>query len=438
MIREKEFRDMMVRGLRENRLRELYLYLVKCAITKTNPDEKLKDVLRAMDWRAFFLIARSNKVASLVYPVVKYCVENFGVDDQEMYEGWIGFLRMSMFSEIQKNIQVAKVKNEAEKEGLTFVFFKGLLLADLYPQFSERPGCDTDIFVYEEDREPAEKLFQRMGYVKDEEDSKEQVQVYRLRGPVQHMIELHTRLWEDYKGRRIDILDSMNLTARNSLIRTKACGLEVTTLGYEEHLVFQLFHIIKHFSLEGVGIRYLVDITLFVNKYLDKINKKTFWEKIDRLGYHRFATCFFTICEKHLGMRGDIFPDKREIIDENLDEFLEDMFSVGDGMDRDAKWQILGAMEAYFLGEAKVEGSKFKRKIEMIFPNRDSMPYTYSYARKYPVLLPVAWVHRGYKFIINYFVHKKNYYNPAEKVNVAEKRMYMVKLLGLDEIKDRS
>ena len=43
MITDKEYRNRMVKGFSESRLRELYLYLVKCAITKTNPDEKLKD-----------------------------------------------------------------------------------------------------------------------------------------------------------------------------------------------------------------------------------------------------------------------------------------------------------------------------------------------------------------------------------------------------------
>lgn len=411
---------------------DLVLYFVKCAINGgIIPEEKNYDFIKNVSWEQFFKTAQMNKLIAVLYPVVKYCDEHIATVEPSVMEKWTDETRQIIIGELIKHEKIRKIVSEAEKRKLQLIFFKGIVLADLYPQFSERPGCDSDIFVYKEDAADAESFLQEMGYQKDEEDSKKQVQVYHDHRF--HTIELHTCLWEDYTGKRIDILREMNLTDKKTLIHTTACGIEITTLGYEQHLIYQLFHIIKHFSLNGVGVRYLIDITLYVNRYFSQIDKNDFWEKINQLGYGKFVQYFFFICTNYLGMTREILPDETIEIGQNINGFKRDLFNVGDIYDKDAGWQIMGAMEAYFTGDQEVAGSRAKRKLNMMFPSVEAMPKVYGYVHKMPVLLPIGWIHRGIKYMVKWMMHRDSFYNASEKLDVAEHRLYMLQSLGLSE-----
>ena len=375
-------------------------------------------------------IIAENGLISLLYRILKE--ENSKrhfIEDADFSE-LTSFVKYAAFKELGNLQAIRLVNEESKKRNIKFVFFKGILLADLYPQHTERISCDSDILVSDGEKEAAEELMRDMGYEKNLHSSKNHVQVYENK-KYGHIIELHTRLWEDYEGPRVEALKKLKLADSEKIILTKACGLEVYTLGYKEHLIYQIFHIIKHFSLNGVGIRYLIDVTLFVNKYFDKIDFRQFWEDIRTLGYSCFTETFFIICVDELKMTDKVF-DSHPVKDiQGMDELKEDLLNVGNIMDKQAGWQIMGAMEAYFTGEASVPKSEFKRKMRMIFPSAKALPKVYDYAIKYPLLLPLAWVHRGVKFFIKKQFHKDDFYGISEKVDVGERRLRLIEELEL-------
>ena len=283
--------------------------------------------------------------------------------------------------------------------------------------------------VDDKDLEGAQEILKELGYRFDPEESKNNVKVYLHSNPW-HMVELHTRLWEDFKGPIVDRLESLELV--NNPIYITACKMDVWTLNYENHLIYQLFHIIKHFSLEGIGARSLLDITLFVNRHIDEIDVNSFWHRIEVLGYTRFVEVFFSLCIEKLEMNDQIMKDHVIASSDLVNELELDLLKVGSAVDREARWQIMGAMEAYFTGETKVPHSKLKRRLSMMFPSADALPKVYTYARKYPVLLPAAWIHRGVKFAIQKQLHKEEFFGINEKINVGERRLNLMDELGLN------
>ena len=371
-----------------------------------------------------------NSLSAFLYSVIKAYDDIHHTLAEETLKGIGQSTQFVMMSELCKGQIIRIIAKEAENRGLNFVFFKGIVISDLYPQYAERTSCDSDILVSDEEKSAAEELLIDCGYVKDKERSKENVQVYDNH-TYKHTVELHTRLWEDYEGPRIETLKKIKLSCPETNIRTTACGIEVNTLGYEKHLVYQLFHIIKHFSLNGIGIRYLIDITLFVNKYFAEIDFDQFWKHMDMLGYTKFVEAFFKICITELQMTGKVFDNHKIIFDRSVDELKTDLLNVGNINDKEAGWQIMGAMEAYFTGEAVAPESKLKRELSMIFPSLKALPKKYEYARKCPILLPVAWIHRDIQFLIKKAVHKDDFYGVAEKINVGEKRLHLIDDLGL-------
>lgn len=405
---------------------ELYMYLLRCAIKKERLEEQT--LAKYQDIESSKIRERAKKSGQLflldtnIYDYAVYRKE-------ENIAQKIGINQVVYQYERYKCIR--KVLALAKENKLPFVIFKGCVLADLYPQYVQRSSCDTDIFVNHEYRQKAIEVLVDAGYIINEEHSKNEVCVLQY-SKFPHTIELHSCLWEDYEGKRLDILKSFGLTDTDKLIELETCGFIVTTLGYEEHLIYQLFHIIKHFSLEGVGMKYLADITLYVDAYGKYIDYQRMWKRLEQLDYAKFAHYLFAICIEFLGMDKAILEGRNMPMGNEFYEFMIDLFNGGVMYeDKSDSWQILGMMTPYFTGEKSGSKGKVGRKLAVIFPRVKDIQEYYPYLKKYPFLLPVAWVQKVVKYFRNYRTRSKQWYSASEKLNVAEHRIDLMDKLGL-------
>lgn len=409
---------------------KMYMHFLRCAIRKEELDVTLLQELKDIESEVIWKKAVTNSQAMLLEDNIrKY--SKFRNEEEFIHNRPLGYIIECY--EVYKYMRI--VFDKARERGLTFVTFKGCVLANLYPNYIERSSCDTDIFVYREEKEQALELLKELDYEINTEKSNAEVTVLKVEKELfMHTIELHTCLWEDYQGRRIEILEGLGLTKKESLINLKVCGFEVTTLGYEEHLIFQIFHIIKHFSLEGVGTKYLADLTLYVDAYDRYINKDHFWNSLDKLGYSKFTYYIFVICAEFLGMSTDILNGRKLEMGPEVVAFMEDLLQRGRiYSDKDAGWQILGMMTPYFTGERGTSKLKWKRKLEVVCPRAKDLPDEFAYARKVKILLPIAWVHKAICYLIRYNKNKNTTYSTSEKLDVAEHRISLMKDLGLLE-----
>lgn len=405
---------------------ELYMYLLRCAIKKERLEEQT--LAKYQDIESSKIRERAKKSGQLflldtnIYDYAVYRKE-------ENIAQKIGINQVVYQYERYKCIR--KVLALAKENKLPFVIFKGCVLADLYPQYVQRSSCDTDIFVNHEYRQKAIEVLVDAGYIINEEHSKNEVCVLQY-SKFPHTIELHSCLWEDYEGKRLDILKSFGLTDTDKLIELETCGFIVTTLGYEEHLIYQLFHIIKHFSLEGVGMKYLADITLYVDAYGKYIDYQRMWKRLEQLDYAKFTHYLFAICIEFLGMDKAILEGRNMPMGNEFYEFMIDLFNGGVMYeDKSDSWQILGMMTPYFTGEKSGSKGKVGRKLAVIFPRVKDIQEYYPYLKKYPFLLPVAWVQKVVKYFRNYRTRSKQWYSASEKLNVAEHRIDLMDKLGL-------
>lgn len=405
---------------------ELYMYLLRCAIRgeklETSKFEKYQGIeseqirKKAEDsGQDFLLDANIHEYA--VYRKEENIPEKIGLE-QVVFE-------YERYKCIRNVLALAKENN------IPFVIFKGCVLADLYPQYVQRKSCDTDIYVSHEYRQQAIEMLQNAGYIINEAHSKNEVCVMMYK-KYPHTIELHSCLWEDYEGKRLDILKSFGLTDEDKLIELETCGFQVTTLGYEEHLIYQLFHIIKHFSLEGVGMKYLADIALYVDAYGKYIDYEHMWDRLEQLDYAKFAHYLFAICIEFLGMNDAILNGREMVMGDEFYEFMMDLFNSGVMYgNKSDSWQILGMMTPYFTGEKKGGKGKIARKLAVIFPRPRDLQDHYGYAKRCPILLPIAWVHKTILYLLGYRKRTKSWYSAGEKLNVAEHRIDLMDKLGL-------
>lgn len=317
----------------------------------------------------------------------------------EIMDVWRRDTMNKALTQMFMNSEIKKIVSAGEERGITLILFKGITIASLYPDSNLRASCDADILVYGNEQKEAVTLLEELGYTGNVAGTKDHVPVFAKKTGVLCMkVELHDCLWEDYEGKQADILESLNLSAKETLIRQTFQGLEYTTLGITEHLIFQLFHIVKHLFFEGISLRYFTDISLYVNKYYDEIDWKRVRENMEVLHYERFFDCIVNICQRNLGMRIGI-PGVEPVTEEMMGHLLADVLEKKDPSMQKDSYETINFLRTYFMRDSVIKESKFQQKRKQFLPLPSELHERYSYARKCPVLLPVAWVHRVIYFI---------------------------------------
>ena len=388
---------------------------------------------KKIDWKKVCKAAHFGEVLSILYNKMNQ-IEGDNAPSEEMLNFIKNYsLRMGT-KKIQSYKKYSEVLEEAKNRGIKVITFKGPLLAMLYPEPFLRCSCDMDLYVEPKDLSRMEQLLKDMGFKKNEEHSKACVPVYIYENLL--LIEAHSCLWEDYKGKTIDKLEAMQLLSPDTLLHVNACGVAVLTLGYEEHLIFLIFHLIKHVAYNGCSIKTIIDIVLYVNTYIDKISKNHFWEKMQHLGYDTFCRTLFSIGCCYLGMTKDIFIDDSysEVVAETTLKKMYDTYilkaSLGDEEERIA---ASIAYQSYHKCEGKKVG-KLHMFMKALFPSSKDLSFRYMYARKHPSLVWIAWIHRAFNQI-SYRMRKdkQEQVNMLGNVKLANQKLTLLGEMGLME-----
>lgn len=105
-------------------------------------------------------------------------------------------------------------------------------------------------------------------------------------------------------------------------------GIYITTLGINDGLIFITLHIITHFLIQGVGIRQLMDVLLYMSHYKNTIDWLRYNKLLEYLKYNRFMDNVVGIGVKHLGFAENELP-KGEYNDSIMQNILLDMENGG-------------------------------------------------------------------------------------------------------------
>ena len=404
-----------------------FIELVKRAIRKEYNDDSYFD---ETEWDEIYEFSIQNGLVAFLYDAAK---GQKSLQDEKR-STWDRDKFAIYVREMRNLYSLNKVLKQIKQAGIDYALFKGPIIADCYPNFSYRNSSDSDVFVNESDKHAASDIISSLGYNKIDQKSNSQV-TYFNNPEVGHTIELHTCLFEHYEGEKISVLKELELENPNKRINYEVNGYIFRTLGVNEHLVFQFFHIIKHFILEGASVRFFVDTTLFINKHISEIDIKYFWKCMRKLNYVEFCENFLTICIDYFAMNKSMMKGhKCKASKEVLEALIVDYIYKGDkDKKRKKDWQLLGTMRPYLVGQnTAIKKSKFERILHYIFIKPSELNKSYSYAKKMPILLPIAWIHRALKRIFLPIFYRKNItYTGMEKVDLVEDKLNLLASVGI-------
>ncbi len=322
-----------------------YMTLLKCIINNILPPDK---VVAEISLAELYDFAALNKLA----PLMLHLLPAWPVgaeSEKELVTCWRGEATGQVFLEYKKLSLVSNLLQKAREQNLPLILFKGYVLADLYRDFTLRSSSDTDILIEPAYLQPAVSLLQELHYspARHLDTANVYTFVYEEDGYTIHKIELHTSLFDDEKGPQRQTLNALQLSASNKLIRLQCCNLELCTLGHQEHLIYQLFHMAKHLCYYGLPARYLLDIALFIRQYHTAIDWEEFGKAMESLGYTLFYRQLFSILIHYFELPPQILPSLPPCKPDETDALLKDILCFGAKSYEEALGDYFYFFEAY-------------------------------------------------------------------------------------------
>lgn len=382
------------------------VYLLSCSIK--NRPAKLPP--KEIDWSKLYDVAGEQKILPLVFEQVAK-LGNKGPDVELLRKWQQETLSCVYFFKLQ-NEQLLKILSTAERKGVDILLLKGSVIKDLYPIPELRTMSDYDGLIKNEQLDLVKEVFISEGYniAKENDETIEFEKEGCLK--FEFFYSVFTKIKKDEKF-GLDLWENA----------IPVVGQHIKRPSDENFLVHLLAHLIKHLNTRGAGIRNLADISLFVMK--NELDYEYIISQMKLLNSEKIFYGIMKAAEKYFGV--ELSVDCQDIEPDMVDKLILYMMENG----------VYGVTENIFLFDARfAKGSFFvriKNFLKKFFPVGEKLGKRYDYARKCPLLLPVAWIHRFIKVL---FVDKYSAKRSISDMKVAtEKAEKQNEILDYFEIK---
>ncbi len=309
-------------------------------------------------------------------------------------------------TQIKKNIQFQNLYQQLTNNGIDVLVVKGLVCASCYPNPDYRLSSDIDLIASVNDKTEIECFFTQNAFIKNDD-------IFHNPDNGLH-IELTYDFDEDYEISYV--VNNYFTDWRSNLY---LCDRYVT-LNPTYHFAYLIYHAFTHFIAGGCGIRQIIDIMLFAEKFIDEIN---FEKCISALNgkYMNFAYNVFYFAAKYFDCEvfDNLLVGKADIL--CLDDFADDLLDAG----------LFGKSTEDRLHSAVITESAVKNKSKFLtlFPPYDVMKNRYKILKLFPFLLPLFWVVRLFLYSFRLFAKKD--VSPYKSIEIAENRIKLMRKMGI-------
>lgn len=329
-------------------------------------------------------------------------INNAKLECPDVYKNYI---LASMRDVSSKNIirrqRITNLLQELEMQGFHVALLKGYALADCYEYPECRCSVDTDILVLPEEEKAVCDFLRKKEFI------------VTKRNPVSHhavcrhkrygMLEVHVGLYDDivedvwFQEKTRDLI-------QEDYVRINTPEGEYMTLGYTDHLIFLMLHMIKHFISNGISVGMMLDVALFWSKHQRKIDAQRVWTMLEELKFATFISCVLHALIRYGDFEASSFSGVMDVTDDQIDMFLADLERGGRMGIKDSEGRrdcafAYGRM-VMLRDKSKLQYWRYmlcwkaKNMYSALFPSKEHLWEKYPYIKQKPWLLPAAWLHR--------------------------------------------
>lgn len=364
---------------------KVLLELISAAINKKKPN---KELLKNSDLTKVFELAKTHQVHTTIFPVLKEA--EVDLPQNPIMDFWQKTAIVSGVKNAKAYEDVKEVIRMFGENGINVIAVKGLINRELYPYPELRTMGDVDLLVKDKDFKCSVELLKKQHYIESEKDLKH-VHMVKVNS---YCIELHHYLVNKRFVGDIPLFDSR---IWDDLISVKLDDIPVLSLSLQHQLEYMCIHLAGHFLQDGFGLRQICDIVLFIKRYSNQIDWDRFFNDVKEYEIYGFVRALLLVCQLYFEMN---LPEEIEF-HENVDKpyielFLEDILSGGIFGKRTIERIAANKRVNNYKRKEKTYALPYKIRnvIALLFPPCKLLGDTYYYAKRFPLLTPVAWVHR--------------------------------------------
>ena len=398
------------------------LSLIRQYLELKGRNDTAPDIASDADINEIFRLAAYNNCDTFVYHIMYKLAAEYGVDEAVLKK-YKNRVLLTGIAQMRANAELKEVIQDLNAANVKFIILKGVILSSIYPHPEYRRSTDADIHVDDENAERAAAVILARGYVYIQNPAIKYERTYRLNGVL--TIELHTKLFEEFYEKNRAVIAEIGLDSPDYHREVKVLGVFVETLPHSQFLTYVICHHTKHFISNGINIRHLMDICVYVNEYAEHLDWEFIRYSLNKLGIWEFTVNLLFICQHWLGMT-DVSFLYGDVGEETALLLLYDIAerdAVSDGfLERGSARDII--KDVYYHGGGKIG------IMSNVAPGTKVLNGKYDYAKKYPVLLPVAWIHRAFSYLWRRLTRKK-VITPSERAKLAADRIELLKRVGI-------
>ena len=412
------------------------IYILLCdVLTNKNRRKLCNDEVKSL-----YYIAIKHGIWPILYLNLKQLFQDglAEVPPKQM-EIWENEYFFNVIQNIKMNSFVHKTIKALEKKGIPCCILKGETLAQLYSVPEARISGDTDIFIGTEKIDEAVETVKEMGY---EVELKQALSHHIVcHSPLGGTIELHLTLHEEFIE---EIWFDNQVFFQEPFQSIELENEKFQTLGYTDGAIFNTLHLIKHFLSNGVGLRQVFDVLLYLKEYKSEIDWLRYNQLMQGLKYDKFINVLYHIGVRYLNFISedfDLYAVENEIVEYTMNEIMEaGTFGLEDQKRKEFyKTYTRERFHSFHSSDYSkyIEKTLIGKKSKIIFLSRERISIRYPYVKKRVLLLPIAWIHRLFDFAICLLKGKKKledyktFENKNEQSDFVQKKMSLIRELDM-------
>ena len=242
------------------------------------------------EWEEVVRIARAHNVFPLIFEKAS---ENESFVSLPEYQQYAFEVMSIVAGQARRTEAFLSLYKEFVKADIHPIVMKGLICRQLYEEYCDhRPSGDEDILIQKSEFELVQQILVKNGYYPDHENIKvEQLEdlqeVTFFNTVIGLSIEVHVNPIGHEDNWRRQLNDCFKNVFQNRIDEV-VDDVAITTMGYTDHMLFLILHAFKHLTAGGFGIRQVLDILIYAEKYESVCN----WEHL---------------CEVLTGLKAELF-----------------------------------------------------------------------------------------------------------------------------------
>lgn len=409
-----------------NKAEETFLVILKDIL---HPTSELSD-LPSQDWASIFDVSKKQNIFPLLYDVAENYLSFKSFDSANPQ--YFSAATASMTVQMKKTEQFIDLYRSFLSAGLAPIVMKGIICRSLYDERSDfRPSGDEDILIDKKDYGKVVEVLTACGYRNDEQPDKALKVVQEVTfcspnidGEPVLTVELHLNPF----GSDATTRDKMNRWFDGVFQTNETVVIQntsVRTMTPTDHFLFLVYHAFKHFSFCGFGIRMMLDILLFAEKYGDRIDWKYIDKALEDVGACGFLADLICIGNEYLGFN---FSQFATFV--SPQDLLEDMFRAGTFGIATETDHTAGRIIADVVQTNSKRKNKYTSYMRLLFPSWKTWTPWKPYLSDKPWMLPIEWVKRVVRYLRGE-TSTSNLNDIDKSYELAENRLALLKKYGV-------